>query len=150
MDILLAVMAGLVLFLYAISHLSEVIKEASGEKAKNAILTFTSGTLKSLLTGIVVTTILDSSSAVIIITIVLVNAGALNLRQAMGIVLGANIGTTISSQIIALDIGKFSPIFGSGFCHVIDFRFGNYGENRQNYSPFWDVIFWTFYHGGGC
>jgi phosphate:Na+ symporter len=53
---------------------------------------------------------LDSSSAVIIITIVLVNSQILTFKQAMGIVLGANIGTTISSQIIAMDIGKYSPI----------------------------------------
>jgi len=54
--------------------------------------------------------LLDSSSAVIIMAIVLVNARALTFRQAIGIVLGANIGTTFSSQIIALDVGKFSPI----------------------------------------
>jgi phosphate:Na+ symporter len=60
--------------------------------------------------GIVVTTVLDSSSAVIILTIVLVNAGTLSFRQAIGIVMGANIGTTISSQIIAMDVGKYSPI----------------------------------------
>jgi phosphate:Na+ symporter len=60
--------------------------------------------------GIVTTTVLDSSSAVIILTIVLVNAGTLSFRQAIGIVMGANIGTTISSQIIAMDVGKYSPI----------------------------------------
>jgi phosphate:Na+ symporter len=64
----------------------------------------------AILTGIVITTILDSSSAVIIMTIVLVNAGALTFRQSMGIVMGANIGTTFSSQLIALDIGQYSPI----------------------------------------
>jgi hypothetical protein len=52
---------------------------------------------------------LDSSSAVIIITIVFVNAGLLQLRQAMGIVLIANIRTTVSSQIIAMDVGKYAP-----------------------------------------
>jgi phosphate:Na+ symporter len=70
--------------------------------------------------GIVVTTLLDSSSAVIIITIVFVNSKILTFRQAMGIVLGANIGTTISSQIIAMDIGKYSPILlVIGFMYLI-------------------------------
>ncbi len=53
---------------------------------------------------------LDSSSAVIIMTIVLVKAKALSFKQSLGIVMGANIGTTFSSQLIALDIGQFSPI----------------------------------------
>lgn len=109
-NILLSILAGLVLFLYAVNSLSETIKTALGQKANYWILRFTSNIFSSIVVGTVVTTLLDSSSAVIIITIVLVNSKVLSFRQAMGIVLGANIGTTISSQIIAMDIGKFSPI----------------------------------------
>jgi phosphate:Na+ symporter len=109
-EIILSIIAGLVLFLFAVNSLSEVIQHVMGENAKQWILKFTSNTFLSILTGLVVTTLLDSSSAVIIITIVFVNAQLLTFRQAMGIVLGANIGTTISSQIIAMDIGKYSPI----------------------------------------
>jgi phosphate:Na+ symporter len=79
-------------------------------KQKNGWAFFTKNVFTAILTGIVITTILDSSSAVIIMTIVLVNAGALTFRQSMGIVMGANIGTTFSSQLIALDIGQYSPI----------------------------------------
>jgi phosphate:Na+ symporter len=110
-EVILAITGGLVLFLYGVNSLSGHIQEVLGENAKNIILKFTSNTFYAIITGIVVTAVLDSSSAVIIITIVFVNAKLLNLKQAMGIVLGANIGTTISSQIIALDFGKFSPIF---------------------------------------
>jgi phosphate:Na+ symporter len=109
-EILLSIIAGLVLFLFAVNNLSESIQLIIGDKANSWIQKFTSNTFSSLLVGIVVTTLLDSSSAVIIITIVLVNSQILTFRQAMGIVLGANIGTTISSQIIAMDIGKYSPI----------------------------------------
>ncbi|HAT81726.1 MAG TPA: Na/Pi cotransporter family protein [Flavobacterium sp.] len=109
-EILLSIIAGLVLFLYAVNSLSESIQLIVGENAKKWIQKFTSTTFSSVLVGMVVTTLLDSSSAVIIITIVLVNAQIVTFRQAMGIVLGANIGTTISSQIIAMDIGKYSPI----------------------------------------
>lgn len=98
------------LFLFAVNSLSETIKKAIGESANRWILKFTSNTISSILVGIIVTTLLDSSSAVIIITIVFVNSKILTFRQAMGIVLGANIGTTISSQIIAMDIGKYSPV----------------------------------------
>jgi phosphate:Na+ symporter len=109
-EILLSIIAGLVLFLFAVNKLSDSIQSIIGDKANSWIQKFTSNTFSSLLVGIVVTTLLDSSSAVIIITIVLVNSQILTFRQAMGIVLGANIGTTISSQIIAMDIGKYSPI----------------------------------------
>ena len=109
-EIILSILAGLVLFLFAVNSLSETIQKAIGENAKKWILKFTSNTFSGILTGTIVTTLLDSSSAVIIITIVFVNSKLLTFRQAMGIVLGANIGTTISSQIIAMDVGKYSPV----------------------------------------
>jgi phosphate:Na+ symporter len=110
-DITLSIIAGLVLFLFAVSSLSETLNTALGDKSAYWIEKSTSNVFSSLLVGLIVTTLLDSSSAVIIITIVLVNSGLLTFRQAMGIVLGANIGTTVSSQIIAMDISKYSPVF---------------------------------------
>ena len=110
METILIILGGLGLFLFAISHISEVLKDLLGEKAKNLLARFTRNTLTGILTGIAITVILDSSSAVIIMAIVLVKAKALTFRQAIGIVLGANIGTTFSSQIIAMNVGKFSPI----------------------------------------
>ncbi len=110
-EIVLSITAGLVLFLFAVTNLSETLKSALGENANVWIKRYTSNSFSSLLVGVVVTALLDSSSAVIIITIVLVNSQILTFRQAMGIVLGANIGTTVSSQIIAMDVGKYSPIF---------------------------------------
>jgi phosphate:Na+ symporter len=109
-EIVLSIVAGLVLFLFAVNSLSDTIKTVVGENANKWILKFTSNTLSSIVVGIIVTTLLDSSSAVIIITIVFVNSKILSLKQAMGIILGANIGTTISSQIIAMDVGKYSPL----------------------------------------
>lgn len=110
METILVILGGLGLFLFAISHLSEALKDLLGEKAKSLLAKFTRNVFTAILTGIIITIILDSSSAVIIMAIVLVNAKALTFRQAIGIVLGANIGTTFSSQIIALNVGKFSPI----------------------------------------
>jgi len=109
-EIILSIIAGLVLFLFAVNNLSDTLKVALGDKANYWIQKFTSNVASSLLVGTVATVLLDSSSAVIILTIVLVNSGSLPFRQAMGIVLGANIGTTFSSQIIAMDIGKYSPV----------------------------------------
>lgn len=110
MEIILTALGGLGLFLFAINNLSDTLKDLLGEKAKKWLGYFTRNLVAAILTGTVMTIILDSSSAVIIMTIVLVNAKALTFRQSLGIVMGANIGTTFSSQLIALDIGQFSPI----------------------------------------
>jgi len=110
METILVILGGLGLFLFAISNLSGALKDLLGERAKTLLARFTRNIFTAILTGTIITLILDSSSAVIIMAIVLVNAKALTFRQAIGIVLGANIGTTFSSQIIALDVGKFSPI----------------------------------------
>ncbi|MFM1875582.1 MAG: hypothetical protein RL266_1319 [Bacteroidota bacterium] len=86
------------------------MKEAFSERVKEALHKYTGNVLVSVVIGTVVTVLLDSSSAVIILTIIFINAKALSFRNAMGIILGANIGTTFSSQIIAMDIGKYSVI----------------------------------------
>lgn len=109
-EIVLSIIAGLVLFLFAVNNLSETLKLAIGDSANKWIKKFTHNTFSSLIVGTVITVLLDSSSAVIIITIVFINSKILNFRQGMGIVLGANVGTTFSSQIIAMDFGKYSPI----------------------------------------
>lgn len=104
------IVAGLVLFLYALNSLSDALKELSGDRMKRVLDRFTRNIFTGILTGLVVTILLDSSSAVIIMTIALVNAGAMTFRQAMGVVMGANVGTTISSQIFALNIGEYAAL----------------------------------------
>lgn len=110
MEIILSVLGGLGLFLFAISNLSDTLKDVLGEKSKQWISKLTASLFTAIITGTIITVILDSSSAVIIMTIILVKTGTLTFRQSLGIVMGANIGTTFSSQIIALDIGQYSPI----------------------------------------
>ena len=110
METILIILGGLGLFLFAITNLSDALRDLLGEKAKTMLARFTNNVFSAIITGLLITVLLDSSSAVIIMAIVLVNARALTFRQTIGIVLGANIGTTFSSQIIALDVGKFSPV----------------------------------------
>ncbi len=110
MEIALGLIGGIVLFLYAISKLSEHIREWADDKMKDFIAKFTRNIFTAILTGIVVTVLLKSSSAAIIITIILVGAGVVTFRQSLGIVMGANIGTTISSQIMALDVAEYAAI----------------------------------------
>ena len=110
MNSILLIITGLVLFLYALNTLSQGLKELSGDKLKYFLDKFTSNLLKGIISGIVVTVLLDSSSVVIIMTIALVSSKAMTFRQAMGVVMGANIGTTFSSQIFALNIGEYAAI----------------------------------------
>lgn len=110
MNTILLIITGLVLFLYALNTLSQGLKELSGNKLKTFLDKFTNNVFKGILSGMIVTVLLDSSSVVIIMTIALVNARALSFRQAMGVVMGANIGTTFSSQIFALNISEYAAI----------------------------------------
>jgi len=109
-EILPILLGGLVLFLYAISQLSEVLKGLFSSRAQRVITRYTRNIYSGILIGTVLTIMLDSSSAVIIMVIVLINAQVLSLKEAFGIIMGANIGTTFSSQIIALNIAQYSVI----------------------------------------
>jgi len=112
-EVLPLLIGGIILFLYAITQLSEAMKGVFSEEAKRIIQRYTSNLYISILLGTLTTIILGSSSAVIILVIVFINAKTLNFKQAIGLIMGANIGTTISSQLIALDIGQYFvvPLF---------------------------------------
>lgn len=110
LTIILQIVCGLALFVYSMNGLSENLKIIAGERLNTALDIFTRNVITGVLTGVVVTVLLSSSSLAIIMTIALVNAGAMTFRQSMGVVMGANIGTTVASQIIAFDIGEFAAI----------------------------------------
>ncbi|MBC7919951.1 MAG: Na/Pi cotransporter family protein [Ferruginibacter sp.] len=109
-DIILEAVAGLVLFLYGVTRLSDSLKRLAGDRMKNILAKSTVNPLAGVLTGTVACTILDSSSVTIIMVIALVNAGALPFDRSLGVIMGANIGTTISSQIFALKLNEYSPV----------------------------------------
>jgi phosphate:Na+ symporter len=102
--------SGLVLFLYAVSRLALSLRHLAGERLKGVLDRFTKSLPAAILMGTVVTALLDSSSVVIILAIALVSAGALPFRNSLGVVLGANIGTTISSQLFAFDLGQYAVV----------------------------------------
>jgi phosphate:Na+ symporter len=116
MSSVLLIVTGLVLFLYALNTLSDSLTQVAGDKLKIFLDHFTNNVFKGILSGCIVTILLDSSSVVIIMTIALVNSRAMTFRQAMGVVMGANIGTTVSSQIFALDVGEYAAVpIATGF-----------------------------------
>ena len=99
---LIRLLGGLAMFLYGMEVMGEGLKLCSGTALKNFLGKLTQNTVMGLLTGTIVTAIIQSSTATIVLTVGLVGAGILNLRQAASIVMGANIGTTATAQIIRL------------------------------------------------
>jgi phosphate:Na+ symporter len=106
----LAALAGLVLFIFGVTQLSKGLEELNTERMRNTLARFTSNRFAGVATGIVATTLLESSSVTIIMVIAMVSGGVLTFTQSLGVVLGANIGTTVGAQIIAFDVAAYSPI----------------------------------------
>lgn len=104
------VTGAIILFLYSIRKLSEIFEQLFTNKAKQILRNYTSSLPTAILVGAATTLILDSSSAVIILTLVFINAGTIDLRRGIGIALGANIGTTLQSQLFAFDVMAYSFI----------------------------------------
>ena len=105
MDIVSAIvmlLGGLAMFLYGIELMGDGLKNSSGAALKRILEKVTGNVLMGVLTGTLVTAVIQSSTATIVLTVALIGAGVLNLKQAASIVMGANIGTTITAQIIRL------------------------------------------------
>ena len=113
MSVLLTVISllgGLAMFLYGMEVMGDGLKQGSGAALKNVLGKLTNNVVMGVLTGTLVTAVIQSSTATIVLTVGLISAGILTLRQAVSIVMGANIGTTVTAQIIRLmDIETSGP-----------------------------------------
>jgi len=116
LKVILPLIGGIALFIYGIHITSEGIQKALAQKLKNILEKTTSNPVMGVILGFIVTAIIQSSSATTVIVVSLVNSGLMNPFQAVGVIFGANIGTTITAQIIALKITKYGfLIFTIGF-----------------------------------
>ena len=105
-----SLMGGVGLFLYGMSIMSSGLKNAAGDKIKLILDHATSNRLVSVLIGTAVTLLIQSSSATDMMVISFVNSGLMTLAQAIGVIMGANIGTTITAQITAFNLGAYAPL----------------------------------------
>ena len=118
---ILKLLGSLGLFLYGMTLMSEGLQKVAGEKMRSILAAMTSNSFKRILTGLFITSIIQSSSATTVMVVSFVNAGLLSLTQSVGVIMGANIGTTVTAWIISLlgfkfDISMFSiPLVGIGF-----------------------------------
>ncbi len=106
----MGVIAGLVLFLLGIEHLAEAFGSLAADRVRTMVSRLTVSPLAGVGTGAVACTILDSSSVTIVMVIAMIEGGLMSFTQALGVVMGANIGTTAGSQIIAFQVHEYAPI----------------------------------------
>ena len=112
MDITLifGLLGGLALFLYGMQMMSEGLENAAGDRMERILEKLTANRFLGVVVGAVITAVIQSSSATTVMVVGFVNSGMMTLQQAVWIIMGANIGTTITGQLVALDIGAFAPV----------------------------------------
>ena len=108
-EVFIGLLGGLALFLYGMQMMSSGMEAALGNKMKEILEKLTANRFLGVLAGTVITAIIQSSSATTVMVVGFVNSGMMTLRQAVWIIMGANIGTTVTGQLIALDVGKIAP-----------------------------------------
>ena len=110
MNIAISLIGGLGMFLYGMNVMGDGLQKAAGEKLKKIIEMLTTNKIMGVLVGTLVTAIIQSSSATTVMTIGFVNAGIMSLQQAVGVIMGANVGTTVTAQLVSFNIEKYAPI----------------------------------------
>jgi len=108
-SILLSLAGGLSLFLFGMQVMSEGIEKAAGAKMRSILEFFTTNRFTGMLVGLFFTAVIQSSSACTALVVAFVNSGLMNLNQAVGVILGANIGTTVTSQLVSFNLSEYAP-----------------------------------------
>ncbi len=114
MDTILTIvklLGGLGLFIYGMKLMGDGLENAAGEGLKKILEKVTKNPIIGVIVGAVVTMVIQSSSATTVMVVGFVNAGLMNLAQAAGIIMGANIGTTVTAQLVAFKLDNIAPIF---------------------------------------
>lgn len=108
---IISMLGGLGLFLYGMKLMGEGIEKVAGSKMKTILEWCTKNRLIGVIVGTLFTAIIQSSSAATVMVVSFVNSGLMNLMQAVGVIMGANIGTTVTAQIVAFDLDSIAPVF---------------------------------------
>lgn len=107
----LGLIGGLGLFLYGMTLMSDSLEKAAGAKLRGVLELFTKNRYVGIIVGVVFTAIIQSSSAATVMVVSFVNAGLMTLYQAIGVIYGANIGTTVTSQLVSFNLSHYAPVF---------------------------------------
>lgn len=129
MQTAITLLGGLGMFLYGMTVMGEGLQKAAGSKLKKIIEMLTSNVVMGVLVGTVVTGIIQSSSATTVMVVGFVNAGIMTLSQAIGVIMGANIGTTVTAQLVSFSLEDIAPIaLGIG---IIFYMFTSKEKTKQ-------------------
>jgi len=110
LSVIISLCGGLGLFLYGMNIMSKAIETVAGAKLRHVLEIFTTNRFTGMIVGLIFTAVIQSSSACTAMVVSFVNAGLMNLYQAAGVILGANIGTTVTSQLVSFNISKYAPV----------------------------------------
>ena len=122
-EMLFEFFGGLGIFLFAIKYMGDGLQKAAGDRLRDILDRYTTNPFMGVLVGIIVTVLIQSSSGTTVITVGLVSAGFMNLRQAIGVIMGANIGTTVTAFIIGFDVAGYAlPIMAVGAFLIFFFK----------------------------
>ena len=136
-DIIFGLIGGLGLFIFGMKYLSDGLQKVAGTRLRRILRSLTQNKFRGVLLGTVVTSIIQSSSVTTVMLVGLVNAGIVNLFQAASVVIGANIGTTITAQIIAFKISKYAlPSIGIGVAMML--------ISKKKKTQFWGQVILSF------
>lgn len=134
----LTIIGGIALFLFGMKLMSEALQRVAGSRIRKFMGLMTSSTWKRILSGTIITSIVQSSSAVTVMIVSFVNAGILTLRQSIGMIMGANIGTTITAWVICifgfhLSVGSVAvPLAGLGFALIM--------TRKEQYKAYGNIV----------
>jgi len=119
-ELIFGIIGGLGLFIYGIWEMSEGLHKIGGDRMRRILNNLTGSPIRGVLVGTGVTSVIQSSSATTVMVVGIVNAGLMSLTQAIGVIFGANIGTTITAQLIAFKLTEYAlPIIGIGMFTIL-------------------------------
>ncbi|MGR6002322.1 Na/Pi cotransporter family protein [Bacillus cereus] len=122
-DMIFQFIGGLGIFLFGIKYMGDGLQQATGDRLRDILDRFTTNPLMGVLAGMLVTVLIQSSSGTTALTVGLVSAGFMTLRQAIGVIMGANIGTTVTAFIIGIKIGEYAlPVMAVGAILLFFFK----------------------------
>lgn len=141
---------GLGIFLLGIKYMGDGLQKTAGDRLRDILDKFTSNPFLGVLAGIVVTVLIQSSSGTTVLTVGLVNAGFMTLRQAIGVIMGANVGTTITAFIIGFNLGEYAlPIMALGAFLLFFFKHKKVNSLGQTIFGFGSLFFGLELMGSG-
>lgn len=148
-EVIFSFLGGLGIFLYGLKIMGDGLQASAGDRLRNILNKYTSNPVLGVLAGMIVTILIQSSTGTTVITIGLVTAGFMTLKQAIGIIMGANIGTTVTAFIIGIDLGEYAmPILALGAFLIFFFKRSKINNIGRVLFGFGSLFFGLEFMGG--